>query len=335
MHTDERSRPRAWAATAALIFGGVVVSFGAAEGADTRIGGVVGSKEKTVESLSLQVNALEMRIKKLEAGLIAVQRSVKKADTPDDDGSSDKSGKPGGDGGKNDNGGGQGPKDPGSSGSNQPGSASTQGDSSGTLHNVSSNTTIPTMTLRAPFVVVDSAGRTIFRVNDPTARGAGGERGVYIYGATGAPNIALTNVATGGKMFMMTDANSYSVSLGAVVDGAGIKIGANKKLRAFAGLDTRGNGLVSVYGPDGEKPLAGLQSSEQGKGLVAVFNEGKPVAFLTQSEAHPGGGNVTATDPGGAGVFSAGYDGDGGSACINGKQLRHCMGIGLPMAGGQ
>jgi hypothetical protein len=68
------------------------------------------------------------------------------------------------------------------------------------------------------------------------------------------------------------------------------------------------------------------------KGIVAVFHANNPVAFLTES-THAGGGNVTTTNPAGEGVFSAGYDGDEGSACVDHKRALHCLGIGLPLSG--
>ena len=318
---------------AALIFAGAVFSFSAAGGAETRVVGVVGSEDKTVARLTLQLAAMEMRVKKLEGGLIDVQRTLRKADTPDDDGGSDKPDKKSAGGGKDASGGsgGQGAKDSGPAGGSKTGSSSSDGGISGPLKDV-----FPTMTLRAPFVVVDSSGKTIFRVNDPGAKGgkSGGDRGVYIYGDAGAANVALTTVYSGGKMVMQTDSGHYSVSVGAVDQGPGMKMRADNKTRAYVGLDNGGRGVVAVYSRD-EQPIAGLQSTDADKGLVAVFNSGTPVAFLTQSGAHPGGGNVTTTDPGGNGVFSAGYDGEGGAACVNHKQSMHCLGTGLPLGGGQ
>lgn len=45
----------------------------------------------------------------------------------------------------------------------------------------------PVITLRAPFVVVDNAGKPIFRVQDPHAKGtiSGAARGIYYYGDAG------------------------------------------------------------------------------------------------------------------------------------------------------
>jgi hypothetical protein len=311
----------------ALFLAGAVVTFSAAGNPDTRVVGVAGSDARTVSGLSLQVAALEARVKKLEDGLINVQRSLKKADTPDDDsGSKDAAAGTGPNAG-------QGKKDSGSASGSKPGPSSADGgDTSGQLKDV-----FPTMTLRAPFVVVDASGKAIFRVNDPHVRSgkSNGDRGVYVYGDAGSANFALTTVYSGGKMLVQTDSGAYSVSVGALDKAAGMKIRADNKTRTYVGLDTHGKGLLAVYTGDSEQPVAGLQSTDADKGLVAVFNSGTPVAFLSQSGAHPGGGNVTTTDPGGSGVFSAGYDGDGGAACVNHKQAMHCLGIGLPLGGGQ
>jgi hypothetical protein len=319
---------------AALIFAAAVFSFSASGGAETRVVGVVGSEDKTVARLTLQLAAMEMRVKKLEGGLLDVQRSLRKADTPDDDGGSDKPDKKAAGSGKDTSGGsgGQGTKDASPADASKSGSSSSDAGTSGPLKDV-----FPTMTLRAPFVVVDSSGKTIFRVNDPRAKGSksGGDRGVYIYGDAGAANFALTTVYSGGRMMVQTDSGAYSMSAGAVDKTAGMKFRADNKTRTYVGLDTRGKGLLSVYTGDSEQPAASLQSTDEDRGLVAVFNSGQPVAFLSQSGAHPGGGNVTTTDPGGNGVFSAGYDGDGGAACVNHKQSTHCLGVGLSLGGGQ
>jgi len=319
-------------APAALIFAGAPVSFSAAAGTDTRIVGVAHSEDPAVR-LARQVAALEMRVKQLEAGLADVKRSMSKADQPDDSGGSDKPDKKSAGGGPDASGGGSpGAKDSGAAGGGRSDSSSKDGETSGPLKDV-----FPTMTLRAPFVVVDSSGKTIFRVNDPRAKGgkSGGDRGVYIYGDAGAANFALTTVYSGGKMMVQTDSGVYSASLGAVDKAAGMKIRDGNKTRTYVGLDTRGKGLLAVYTGDSEQPVAGVQSTDEDKGLVAVFNSGTPVAFLSQSGAHPGGGNVTATDPGGTGVFSAGYNGEGGAACVDHKQSMHCLGVGLPLGGGQ
>ncbi len=315
-------------APAVLVLSVALGSFSAAGGAETPVVGVAGSDSTTV--LTRQVAELQMRVNKLERALLDVQRSLKKADTPDDDGGSDKPDKKGA-GGKDANGSG-GSAGSGSAGGGKPDSTSSGGGTDDALKDV-----LPTMTLRAPFVVVDSSGKTIFRVNDPSARGgkSAGERGIYVYGAAGVANFALTTVFEGGKLVAQSDTADYIATFGAVSTDAGLRVRKGKNLRTIVGMDARGKGYVGISTGDDDTITAGLQATDGGKAMVAVFHSNKPVAFLTESGAHPGGGNVTTTDPGGNGVFSAGYAGEGGEACVNRKQSTHCLGVGLPLGGGQ
>lgn len=117
-------------------------------------------------------------------------------------------------------------------------------------------------------------------------------------------------------------------------DGVGTVVKHEGKQRAFMGAADNGGGVVAVFGGDGAHPAAGMQLNQSGGGLVAVFKNDTAISFLTESTNHRGGGNVTTTDPAGKGVFSAGYDGDLGSACVGHKGSLHCLGIGLPLSGG-
>lgn len=329
----------------ALIGGGVLASaaiVAVAVGAEQpRIVGVAHPEDPIVR-LTRQVAALEARVRQLESGQTAIENELKKPDVQDDDdaGKSGSNGKSNDKGAKQDSGSGSGsasnsggkPSAPnsGSSSGSKPDSSGKSDEPTGPLKDV-----FPTMTLRAPFVVVDAAGKPIFRVNDPSSKGAkAADRGVYIYGNAGTANFELTTVYSGGKFVTQTDNTSYSVSIGALDNASGMKFRAQNKTRAYAGIDTRGRGLIGVFSED-EQLSAALQTNDAGKGLVAVMNGTRPVAFLTQSEAHPGGGNVTVANPEGGGVFSAGYDGEAGTACVNHKQSLHCLGIGLPLQGGQ
>lgn len=350
MSIHESSVRRA-CASAVVVLGVAAVAFSTAGGAETRVVGVAGSDSNTV--LTRQVADLQMRVNKLERTLIDVQRTLKKPDTPDDGGGSDKPDKKGAGGGKDANasgsntnagggggnagdtvantaGGGTGAKDSGPAGGGKPDSPSK---GSGTD---ARKDPVPTMTVRAPFLVVDSAGKTILRVNDPHASGgkSGGERGVYIYGDAGVANFQLTTVFAGAKLAAVADSGEYVATFGAVGTDAGIRIRKGKNVRAFVGMDSRGKGNIAISTSDDDATSAALQSTDDGKGMVAVFNSNKPVAFLTESTS--GGGNVTATDPAGNGVFSAGHlNGDDGETCVNRKHKTHCLGVGLPLGGGQ
>lgn len=280
------------------------------------IKGIAGTPD-TNAALLKQVADLAFRVKQLEQGMTSINQRINKTDVPDDDPKgnvdSGKSSKPTDSGGTSDKG---------PSGKN---SAAESGE--GRLKDV-----FPVMTLRAPFVVVDSAGKPIFRVNDPHAKGAAvGDRGIYVYGDSGVANFSLTNLLNGGKLLVQNDNGSRSITAGALGTEVGMVVRVDGKRRDFVGVTNSGTPLISVLDA-AEKLAAGLQLTDDGKGLVAVFNGSTPVAFLSQS-SHGAGGNVTAADPGGGGVFSAGYDGSAGAACVTRKSGLHCLGIGL--SGGQ
>lgn len=123
------------------------------------------------------------------------------------------------------------------------------------------------------------------------------------------------------------------VAMGVTTGDVGLRVKDGGHSRAYIGTSASGPGVAYVFGST-EVPSAGLQSYDNGKGEVAVFNSsGMPIAFLDESDKHAGGGNVTLTDPAGNGVFSAGFDGEQGAACVGHKDKLHCLGIGLPGMG--
>lgn len=77
---------------------------------------------------------------------------------------------------------------------------------------------------------------------------------------------------------------------------------------------------------------------DEGRGLIAVFNNQTPVAYMTRSSGSDGG-NVTVALNDGSGVFSAGAAQDGADeACVYrrtqaGTERNACVGLGLPSAG--
>ena len=278
--------------------------------------GIAGTPD-TNAALLKQVADLAFRVKQLEQGVTSLNLRINKTDVPDDDPKgnidSGKSSKATDSGGTSDKG---------TSGKN---SAAESGE--GRLRDL-----FPVMTLRAPFVVVDSAGKPIFRVNDAHAKGAtAGDRGIYIYGDSGVANFSLTNVYNGGKLLVQSDSGSRSITAGALGTEVGMMVRMDGKRKTFIGVASNGAPAISVLDA-AEKFAAGLQLTDDGKGLVAVFNGSTPIAFLSQS-SHAGGGNVTTADPGGNGVFSAGYDGTAGAACVTRKSGLNCLGIGLPLGG--
>ena len=137
----------------------------------------------------------------------------------------------------------------------------------------------------------------------------------------------------GGVMKVMKsgESNTYT-AINAINAGLGMAIRKNGTRLVFAGASGENGekGSVYVYG-NGENPVAGITSYAGGKGLVAVFNQSAAIAMLAESDKHAGGGNITASDPTGNGIFSAGYTGEAGDACVTRKNGLWCMGTNLPL----
>ena len=150
--------------------------------------------------------------------------------------------------------------------------------------------------------------------------------GKEVAGVFAKDNGGVMKVLKAGDPTTYTAINAIDAGIGLMVRNGGLK-------RAYvgtAGSDGGENGVVYVYSKS-DTPAAGIRTYDGGKGLVAVFNDHAAIALLSESSKHPGGGEVSVTDPNGSGVFAAGYSGDGGEACVNRKSGLKCLGIGLPL----
>ena len=161
-----------------------------------------------------------------------------------------------------------------------------------------------------------------------------GDGKLWINDKDGQPVAGVFANDNGGvvKVMKSGDPTTYS-GLNAVSAGLGLAIRKGGVRLVFAGAsgESGEKGSVFVYG-GGENPVAGVTTYGGGKGLVAVFNPGlKAIAMLAESAEHPGGGNVTASDPAGNGIFSAGFTGEAGDACVTRKNGLWCMGTNLPL----
>lgn len=119
----------------------------------------------------------------------------------------------------------------------------------------------------------------------------------------GAPGTGIAYVGNGSQ---------NAAALAVAEDGSGI-------VHAFATDGTVGSGLIG------------------GPRMVAAYNAaGNAVVTIGQSE-NSEGGNVTARDPAGDGIFRAGYNSEvtGGDACVYRakRQNIYCLGIGAPGMG--
>lgn len=318
----------------------MLLATGLSIGAQT---GIVGKpvSEDPVAKLKQQVAELQNRLAQVEKVEAAINRRLDKADV-EDDGSNDDSKKTPGKskGSAPDKSSGNGPTDStptgGGSGSGDlkdvPGKSSGGAGSGNAGAGAGSGGALTRVV--APFVVVDRAGKEILRVQDPRAIGGqgGGERGLYVFDERGQSVAQLVNSNGGGKLKVQIPASNNYVATAANNDAVGSVVKQDGKQRAFMGLSGNG-GLMAIYHGSGDLPSAAMQLSSNNSGLVAVFRGDTAISYLTESDS-PGGGNVTTTDPAGKGVFSAGYDGSQGAACVGHKGQLHCLGIGLPLGGG-
>jgi len=180
------------------------------------------------------------------------------------------------------------------------------------------------------------SGKVALRVGEATAplallgASAGGSGSLDLYGASGTtPMISLTNPGGSNPQIQIMGAGGQPVFLaGAKSDGSGgaVKVLANGQ--QVGGIDSLPGGAGDVYVLAGQKVVAEMRAQSQ-KGVVAIYGDsGAAVAHMGVGSS--GGGDFTATDPGGQGVFSAGYiasDGPG-TACVEHNGTK-CLGVGL------
>jgi len=261
--------------------------------------GSVASPSDPIKALNQRIAALEARVQALEAGQAAFKKALSQPYIPD-----------------------HAPESTRPTNSGAASAPASSGAAQGALNRV-----------RAPFVVVDGKGQVLFRVQDPAAANGegGGNRGIYVYDESGRTSASLTAAQGGGILKVSKPASNTYVTAAANDQGVGMMVREDGNPRAFAGVGARGAGRIYIYAGGGENPKAGLTTYDtDNKGLVAAFSGETAVAMLSESQKHPGGGQVTVTDPNGDGVFSAAYDGDEGAACVGHKQKLHCLGVQLP-----
>lgn len=147
--------------------------------------------------------------------------------------------------------------------------------------------------------------------------------------------LALTYGETGGILRLFDKDGKQVISAGSnAKEGGRGQIGVGPPGGQVGVLLTHapdGDGEVEVFGGGTGKPLIALNGSQH---LIALYNKAGAAAVtlgLSQSGAGPGG-NITARDGKGDGIFSAGLmSGGGGTACINHiKRGTICMGTNMP-----
>ena len=165
-----------------------------------------------------------------------------------------------------------------------------------------------------------------------TLKSDAGEGKLWINDTSGKTVAGVFANDNGGVVKVMKngDPTTYT-SMSAINAGIGLAVRVSGVRKSFVGTSgDDGNGAVFVYG-NTDQPAAALRTYGGGKGLVSIYSGGNAIAFMTERDKHAGGGNFTASDPAGNGIFSAGFTGEGGDACINRKNGLKCLGIGLPL----
>lgn len=112
-----------------------------------------------------------------------------------------------------------------------------------------------------------------------------------------------------------------------------VSVGTGTKTAAWISSEADGSGLAQVFAADGTGAAA-LVGKER---LVAAYNQaGNAVATISKSEKSEGG-TVVARNPGGEGIFAAGFAADygGGEACVwrAKRSNTFCLGLGMPGMG--
>ncbi len=148
-----------------------------------------------------------------------------------------------------------------------------------------------------------------------------GQLAAGLGGAAGKP-VALRLYNQGGKVIAAAGENPRGAGTGFMYVGNGSQNGS-----ALAAEDD-GSGLIQVFAADGTV-AAGMVGKER---LIGAYNaSGAAVATLSKA-GQSEGGNVTARNPAGEGVFSAGFNNavGGGDACVYRakRQNTFCIGIG-------
>lgn len=166
------------------------------------------------------------------------------------------------------------------------------------------------MTVRAPFVVLDRSGRTIFRV-DTTDDG----RAIAVVGnALGAAAVLGTDVLGNMSLRLFDAQRQASVWLSAATEGGYLRLNnkANKEALSLS-TDLSGAGRVKVFSAAGAAVTALTSDASGGRVLVVDGQSGKNTVTLSTS---PEGGLVSVYAPEG-GSPRAMMVADGTSGSIN------------------
>lgn len=146
-------------------------------------------------------------------------------------------------------------------------------------------------------------------------------------GSVPGKGVALRLYDQAGRQVAAAGENPATPGTGLVAVGNGSRNGAALAANADS------SGVVHAFAADGTVG-SGLIGVDR---MVAAYNKsGAAVVTIGKSE-NSEGGNVTSRDPGGDGVFRAGFNSavGGGDACVfrAKKQQTYCLGLGVPGVG--
>lgn len=166
------------------------------------------------------------------------------------------------------------------------------------------------MTVRAPFVVLDKAGRTIFRVDTVDDRAT-----AVVGNPLGAQAVLGIDPAGNGSMRLFDAKRIPNVWLSAKAEGGDLLLTGNGSKNAVTlSIDRGGAGLVKVFNAAGRAVTALSSNASGGQVLVADAQTGKNTAMLSTSAS---GGNVMVYAPEGRGARAAmSADGDSGLIAV-------------------
>jgi len=149
---------------------------------------------------------------------------------------------------------------------------------------------------------------------------------------SGQLSAGLSTLEGRGLALRLYDQGSMVAAMGPNPDGDGGTVRVFAGGSAAASLDAvSGSGVVTAYRSDGTAAAA----LDAGAQTVAVYNSGGNAIATLSTSSHGSGGNVSARNDSGEGVFSAGAASDGGGeACVfRDTQNTFCLGMGLPGMG--
>lgn len=154
----------------------------------------------------------------------------------------------------------------------------------------------------------------------------GGKNAVSL-GAISGKGIALRLYNNAGEQVVSAGPNPAKGDAGLVA------VGASGKTAAWISSEADGAGLAQVFAADGTGAAA-LVGKERS---VAAYNQaGNAVATISKSDKSEGG-SVVARNPGGEGIFAAGFASEygGGEACVwrAKRSNTFCLGLGMPGMG--